>query len=84
MRGPLQRPVAVIPVHNEAATIVHVVRAALTYVPVIVIDDASSDDSGQRAAAAGAMVLTLPAGTGKGSHSGRALWRQDSRGQTPW
>jgi len=67
MRGALERPVAVIPVHNEAATIVHVVRAALTYLPVIVIDDASSDGSGPRAAAAGAMVLTLPCRHGKGA-----------------
>jgi glycosyltransferase involved in cell wall biosynthesis len=58
--------VAVIPVHNEASTIAAIVRATHTYVPVIVVDDASDDGSGQRAAAAGATVLTLPRHHGKG------------------
>src|SRR5262245_42246229 len=67
MTRPVAYPVAVIPVHNEAATIAQVVRAALTYVPVIVVDDASSEGSGLRAAATGATVLTLPCRHGKGA-----------------
>ena len=67
MTSPVQHPLAVIPVHNEAATIAQVVRAALTYVPVIVVDDASSDGSGPLAAATGAIVLTLPYRHGKGA-----------------
>lgn len=58
--------VAVIPVHNEARTIAAVVQATRAYLPVIVVDDASEDDSGPRAAAAGAQVLTLPHHGGKG------------------
>ena len=60
------KSIAVIPVHNEAATIASIVLAVRAYLPVIVVDDASEDGSGQRAAAAGASVLTLPRHTGKG------------------
>jgi glycosyltransferase involved in cell wall biosynthesis len=59
--------VVVIPVHNEASTIAAIVRAARAYVPVIVVDDASNDGSGQLAAAAGATVCTLPKHCGKGA-----------------
>lgn len=58
--------IAVIPVHNEAATIAAVVRAASVYVPVIVVDDASQDGGGALAAAAGAQVLRLSRQRGKG------------------
>lgn len=61
------RLVAVIPVHNEAATIGEVVVATRRYLPVIVVDDASNDGSGAIAAAAGATVLTLPKQGGKGA-----------------
>jgi len=60
------KSVVVIPVHNEASTIASVVAAARVYLPVIVVDDASDDCSGQRAAAVGATVLTLPRQRGKG------------------
>jgi glycosyltransferase involved in cell wall biosynthesis len=56
----------VIPVHNEASTIGPIVAAARAYGPVIVVDDASDDGSGQHAAAAGATVLTQPRQRGKG------------------
>jgi len=62
----MDKIIAVIPVHNEALTITSVVLTARAYLPVIVIDDASEDGSGQRAAAAGASVLTLPRHYGKG------------------
>jgi glycosyltransferase involved in cell wall biosynthesis len=62
----LQGSIAVIPVHNEAATLATIVAAACAYVPVIVVDDASDDDSAQHAAAAGAKVLRLSQQQGKG------------------
>jgi glycosyltransferase involved in cell wall biosynthesis len=46
-------------------TIAAIVRAACTYVPVIVVDDASDDGSGQLAA--GATVITLSRHHGKGA-----------------
>jgi glycosyltransferase involved in cell wall biosynthesis len=67
MRTSASHSVAIIPVHNEATTIAPIVRVARTYIPVIVVDDASSDGSGQLAAGAGAMVLTLPKHRGKGA-----------------
>jgi glycosyltransferase involved in cell wall biosynthesis len=63
----MRQAVAVIPVHNEAATIGALVAAARLYLPVIVVDDASHDGSGHYAAAAGATVLTLPCQHGKGA-----------------
>lgn len=51
------RPVVVIPVFDEAATIAEVVTAAREHAPVIVVDDGSRDDGGARAARAGATVL---------------------------
>ena len=63
----MSQSVAVIPVHNEAPTIASVVLAARVYLPVIVVDDASDDGSGQLAAASGATVLTLPRQRGKGT-----------------
>src|SRR5262249_54570153 len=67
MRAAMGRSMVVIPVHNEALTIASVVLAARAYLPVIVVDDASDDGSGQLAAAAGAIVLTLPRHAGKGA-----------------
>src|SRR5262245_23711591 len=61
------KSVVVITVHNEASTIASIVSTARAYLPVIVVDDASDDGSGQLAAAAGALVLTLPRQRGKGA-----------------
>src|SRR5215510_5105221 len=63
----MHKIIAVIPVHNEALTIASVVLTTQAYLPVIVVDDASEDGSGQRAAAVGASVLTLPRHCGKGT-----------------
>src|SRR4051812_14563995 len=63
----MEQTIAVIPVHNEVSTIASVVLTARAYLPVIVVDDASEDGTGQRAAAAGASVLTLPRHGGKGA-----------------
>lgn len=51
------RLVAVIPAHNEAATVAAVVTAALRHANVIVVDDASSDDTYAAAESAGAIVV---------------------------
>lgn len=58
--------IAIIPVHNEAATIETIVAAARAYLPVIVVDDASNDESARLAATAGATVLKLSRQRGKG------------------
>ncbi|MDR3511220.1 MAG: glycosyltransferase family 2 protein [Caulobacteraceae bacterium] len=47
----------VIPCHNEAATIGEVVRQAARHADVIVVDDRSTDGSGQVARAGGARVI---------------------------
>lgn len=61
-----QGSIAVIPVHNEAASIATIVAAARAYLPVIVVDDASADESARLATAAGATVLRLSRRRGKG------------------
>lgn len=51
--------VAVIPAYNEAATVGSVVRSLAPYVrQVIVVDDCSTDETGNAARAAGATVVT--------------------------
>ena len=56
MGGP--RLAVVIPCHNEAATLIAVVRGAAAHGDAIVVDDRSEDGSGFLARAAGARVLT--------------------------
>ncbi|HEV8614884.1 MAG TPA: glycosyltransferase family 2 protein [Methylomirabilota bacterium] len=51
------KPLILVPVYDEAGTIASVVTAARRHGPVLVVDDGSRDDSGARAAAAGAEVL---------------------------
>jgi glycosyltransferase involved in cell wall biosynthesis len=75
-------PVMVIPVHNERTTIANIVTAVRHYGPVIVVDDASTDGSGQAAASAGATVITLPCRAGKGTalrHGFSAALRRGAR-----
>jgi glycosyltransferase involved in cell wall biosynthesis len=59
----------VMPALNEAAvvgSVVAEVRAAVPFAHVLVVDDGSTDDTGRRARAAGADVLTLPFNLGVG------------------
>lgn len=66
----------VIPCHNEAAAIESVVRGVRSVVPwarIIVVDDASTDDTGRRATRAGAEVVRLALNAGKGAALGRGL-----------
>jgi len=57
----------VIPAYNEAARVAGVVRAARQYLPVLVVDDGSRDDTAAQAAAAGAEVLAQQPNQGKGA-----------------
>jgi len=58
---------AVIAAYNEAATVADVVRGTRPHVSsVVVVDDGSTDATGERAQAAGAIVLRHPHNRGKG------------------
>jgi len=62
--------VALIPAYNEADRITATVRATSLVANVdriVVIDDASTDETSTRAKAAGAEVITLPRNMGKGA-----------------
>jgi glycosyltransferase involved in cell wall biosynthesis len=65
--APASRPVVIIPAHDEAGRIGPVVAAALTHLPVLVVDDGSRDDTARVAAAAGATVLSQRPNQGKGA-----------------
>ena len=59
---------ALVPAYNEAGTIADVVRGAAAHVThVLVVDDGSTDGTGDAAAAAGAEVMRLSANGGKGT-----------------
>jgi hypothetical protein len=59
------RPLIVIPVFDEAASVADVVRSARLHGPVVVVDDGSRDGSGGAAERAGAEVLRHPRRLGK-------------------
>ena len=62
------RPAALVPAYQAEQTVGAVVRGLLRHVPrVLVVDDGSRDSTGERAAEAGAEVLSLPVNGGKGS-----------------
>lgn len=59
---------AIVPAFNEARTIAAVVHGALAHVTrVMVVDDGSTDGTGDAAAAAGAEVMRLDRNGGKGT-----------------
>jgi glycosyltransferase involved in cell wall biosynthesis len=64
---PTPRIVALIPGYNEGPRIGGVVRATLEHLPVIVVDDGSSDDTASRAREADATVLEQRPNQGKGA-----------------
>jgi glycosyltransferase involved in cell wall biosynthesis len=59
--------VAIIPAHNEATRVADVVSGALAHLPVILIDDGSTDGTDVAAEAAGATVVRQRANQGKGA-----------------
>jgi glycosyltransferase involved in cell wall biosynthesis len=69
------RVLALIPAYNEAPHIASVVAGALAYLPVLVVDDGSTDDTAARAKASGAAVLRQTPNQGKGTAL-RAGFRQ--------
>ncbi len=62
-----RRIVALIPAHDEAPRIVTVIRGALEHLPVLVVDDGSTDATVVEATAAGAVVLSQHPNQGKGA-----------------
>lgn len=68
-RGTTQagRVIALVPAHDEAARIAPVVGAARRHLPVLVVDDGSSDETAAVAEAAGARVIRQSPNKGKGA-----------------
>lgn len=62
-----KRILALIPAHDEGPRIGAVVRAAVRTLAVLVVDDGSSDDTADRAEAAGATVIRQQPNGGKGA-----------------
>ena len=61
------RVLALIPAHDEAPRIAAVVRGAAAHLPVLVVDDGSSDGTAHAAREAGAEVLEQRPNAGKGA-----------------
>ncbi len=59
--------VAVVPAYQEAAAIERVVRGIVPHLPVLVVDDGSTDATAELAEAAGARVIRQPVNQGKGA-----------------
>jgi glycosyltransferase involved in cell wall biosynthesis len=59
--------IAILPAHNEAAHIAEVAGIARRFLPVLVVDDGSSDDTAHLAEDAGAEVLRQIPNQGKGA-----------------
>jgi glycosyltransferase involved in cell wall biosynthesis len=59
--------VALIPGYNEGPRIAEVVRGAAAHLPVLVVDDGSSDDTAAQARSAGASVIEQRPNQGKGA-----------------
>jgi glycosyltransferase involved in cell wall biosynthesis len=62
-----QGVVTIIPAHEEATRIGTVVRSAVEHLPVLVVDDGSSDETAERATEAGATVVRQLPNKGKGA-----------------
>ena len=61
------RIVAIIPAYNEGAQVAPVVAGASEFLPVLLVDDGSSDDTVVQAEAAGATVIRQHPNQGKGA-----------------
>jgi glycosyltransferase involved in cell wall biosynthesis len=62
-----ERILALIPAYNEGARVAEVVRLTRAYLPLVVVDDGSTDDTAQHARNAGAEVLRQQPNQGKGA-----------------
>lgn len=62
-----QRVLALIPAYNEGERVAGVVRGALACLPVLVVDDGSTDDTPAHAERAGATILHQVPNQGKGA-----------------
>jgi glycosyltransferase involved in cell wall biosynthesis len=58
---------ALIPAYNEALRVAGVVEGVRTHLPVLVVDDGSTDETARRAEEAGATVLVQNPNQGKGA-----------------
>jgi glycosyltransferase involved in cell wall biosynthesis len=65
--GARSRVIAVIPAHDEGQRIARVVAAAARHLPVLVVDDGSTDDTAAAAEVAGARVIRQSPNQGKGA-----------------
>ena len=61
------RILALVPAYNEGARVGRVVAGALRHLPVLVVDDGSTDDTAAHATAAGAELLRQSPNQGKGA-----------------
>jgi glycosyltransferase involved in cell wall biosynthesis len=59
--------IVLIPAYNEAARLIPVIQSASQFLPVLVVDDGSSDETAAVASAAGAQVLRQNPNQGKGA-----------------
>jgi glycosyltransferase involved in cell wall biosynthesis len=67
MPDAVDRIIALIPAYEEGPRVAAVVEAASRHLPVVVVDDGSTDDSASAAEAAGAIVLRQHPNAGKGA-----------------
>ena len=67
MSSPTGPILALIPAHDEGPRVGAVVEIARRALPVVVVDDGSSDDTADRAEAAGATVIRQAPNAGKGA-----------------
>jgi glycosyltransferase involved in cell wall biosynthesis len=58
---------ALVPAYNEGARVANVVKGALTHLPVLVVDDGSTDETAEYAEAAGALLHRQGTNQGKGA-----------------
>jgi glycosyltransferase involved in cell wall biosynthesis len=61
------RVLALIPAYNEGQRIAQVVKGTLAYLPALVVDDGSIDETAAQAEASGAIVLRQTPNQGKGA-----------------
>jgi glycosyltransferase involved in cell wall biosynthesis len=67
MHDPADRIIALIPAYEEGPRVAAVVEAASRHLPVVVVDDGSTDDTAGAAKSAGARVIRQQPNAGKGA-----------------